>query len=313
VKQLVDPHGRLIHKVRFSLLDACNFRCRYCMPSDPKFLASHKLLTREEIFRLAKILNDHGIDELRLTGGEPTLRSDFMDIAKDLSTLPYKKFGLTTNGLTLLPLLDELQKTKIKNINFSLDSLDKDVFFEMTKNNGLEKVKKSVLKAKELGFNVKINVVMMRQSNIHELFDFAEFSAKYDIEVRFLELMRIGVVRKNFDEEFVSADEAISKLKEKYSLENLSRKVDDTSFNFKLNNGANIGFIASESKPFCGGCSRLRISADGIIRPCLMMNEGTSLKGKNQEEVLSILHEIMKLKPIERIFEVKQSMNEIGG
>lgn len=313
MKALIDPHGRSIHKIRLSLLDACNFRCRYCMPNHPKFLPKDKLLSRSEILRLMKILNQQGMDELRLTGGEPTLRSDFMDIVRDLSELSYKKLGLTTNGLHLAPLLPQLKKTALKNINFSLDSLNKKGFAIMTGVDGLEKVMISILSAKELGFNVKINMVMMKGFNAKELFDFIEFSAEFDIEVRFLELMRIGVVRADFDNQFISADAMLAKLAERYSLNSLPKSIDATSFNYRLNNGAHIGFIASETKPFCSGCSRMRISADGIIRPCLMMNEGFSLKNKNEAEVLEILHRTMGMKPTERIFEVEQSMNEIGG
>ncbi len=313
MKKLIDPHGRHIHKLRLGLLDACNFRCVYCMPQNPKFMEKSKLLKREEIFRLSKALVKFGIDEIRLTGGEPTLRSDFLNIVRDLSELSLSKFGFTTNGLNIDKLLPELKSTKIKNINFSLDSLNKVGFHKMTGSSQLEKVLEAIFMAKELGFNVKLNAVLMKGINDREVNDFLDFSASYDIEVRFLELMRIGEARESFDKYFISAGEIIKRLEAKAVLAPVKRPVDSTSFNYELKNGAQVGFIASESRPFCGGCSRLRLSPEGSLRPCLMKSEGYSLVGKTEDEILELLYKTMALKPTDRIYEVSESMNIIGG
>lgn len=313
MKKLIDPHGRHIHKLRLALLDACNLRCIYCMPQNPKFMAKDKLMKREEILRLSTSLVGYGIDEIRITGGEPSLRSDFLDIVKDLSTLKLKRLGLTTNGLHLEKLLPELAKTGLSNINFSLDSLNKVGFLKMTGSSQLEKVLESIFMAKELGFEVKLNVVLMKGINDREISDFVDFSGKYGIEVRFLELMRIGEAREDFDKHFISAGEIIEQLEELSVLKPVTLPIDSTSFNFKLENNAQIGFIASESRPFCGGCSRLRLSADGQLRPCLMKSEGISLVNKTNEEVLELLYKTMALKPTERIYDVSQPMNQIGG
>lgn len=313
MNKLVDPHGRHIHKLRLALLDACNFRCIYCMPQNPKFMEKDKLMKREEILRLATSLVDNGIDEIRLTGGEPSLRSDFLDIVKDLSTLKLNRLGLTTNGLHLEKLLPELAKTNLNNINFSLDSLNKVGFHKMTGSVHLEKVLESIFMAKELGFQVKLNVVLMKGFNDREIKDFVNFSAQHDIEVRFLELMRIGEARDDFEKHFISAGEVINQLEDLSILKSVELPKDSTSFNYVLENGAQIGFIASESRPFCGGCSRLRLSADGQLRPCLMKSEGTSLVNKSDEEILVLLHKTMALKPIDRIYDVSQPMNQIGG
>lgn len=312
-KKLIDPQGRHIHKLRLALLDACNFRCVYCMPQNPVFLPNDKLMGREQINYLASNLVDLGIDEIRLTGGEPSLRPDFMDIVKDLSKLELEKLGLTTNGLHLTRFLPELRKTNCKNINFSLDSLNKYGFQAMTGSKEFEKVLESVFMAKELGFNVKVNSVLMEGINDKEIEDFIEFSAKYDIEVRFLELMRIGPARDRFDEYFVSASDVIRRLEKFSDIIPVELPKDSTSFNFTLDNGANIGLIASESRPFCTDCSRLRLSATGELRPCLMMNEGFSLTDKSTPEIEELLFKTMALKPTDRIYEVVQSMNEIGG
>ena len=313
MKKLVDAHGRHIHKLRLALLDACNFRCIYCMPLSPKFLPFKALIKKEEIFRLSQILADLGIDEIRLTGGEPTMRTDFIDIARSLSTLALNKLGLTSNGVFPQSLLNELSLTNCKNINFSLDALDDITFLKMTGSKHFRKALNSILIAKELGFNVKINAVLMKGINDHTIRDFVEFSGKYDVEVRFLELMKIGPARQNFKHYFISADEVIFKLKKISSLIPIELPEDSTSFNFRLNNGANIGLIASESKPFCGDCSRLRLSAKGEIRPCLMLDQGYSLQGKSKEEIQTLLASTLSLKPLDRIFDVDQPMNQIGG
>ena len=270
-------------------------------------------MSKREIKILTDILVGYGIDEIRLTGGEPTMRADFIDIVEELSELNLKKLAVTSNGIFLKRYLSRLKQTKCQHINFSMDGTNKDVFLKMTGSNKFEEVFSSVLKAKELDFNVKINVVLMKGFNDHEIENFVEFSRKYKIEVRFLELIRIGVARKNFNRHFVPASEVIKTLEGITTLRPIKRPIDSTSFNFKLGNGASIGIIASESRPFCGGCSRLRLSATGKIHPCLMMNEGFCLKNKTSEEIKDILENTMALKPIDRIYEVERPMNQIGG
>ena len=313
MRKLIDPQGRHIHKLRLALLDACNFRCIYCMPQHPKFLPSKHLLKREEIKYLANHLINLGIDEIRLTGGEPTLRPDFLAIVEDLSELNLKKLGLTSNGIFLRRLLPMLSKTNCRHINLSLDSLEEETFLRMTGSRGLQKVLDSLFKAKEFGFKLKINAVLMKGINDHEIEKFVAFSGKYQIEVRFLELMKIGPARDKFNAHFISANEIINRLKKIFTLTPIILPVDSTSFNFKLGNGANIGLIASESRPFCGGCSRLRLSAKGDLRPCLMINQGINLRNKNEEQIMDILNKTMALKPTDRIYEVEQPMNQIGG
>ena len=309
----IDRHGRSIHKLRLSLLDACNFRCIYCMPENPCFMPTKDLISRQEIYRIATVLSELGIDEIRVTGGEPSLRSDFVPILEDLSSIGLKKLGLTSNGWNLFKYLPQIKKTKCKHINFSLDSLNSKIFKAMTKSDRLEDVLRSVFTAKELGFKVKVNAVLMKGLNDTEIEDFVEFSAKYDIEVRFLELMRIGVAREHFDRFFVPASSIIERLKKLSPLTTIAVPEDSTSFNYGLSSGANVGIIASESRPFCGGCSRLRISADGILHPCLMVEGGLSLKDKNGEEILQILLKTMGLKPTNRIYDIETPMNQLGG
>ena len=167
--------------------------------------------------------------------------------------------------------------------------------------------------SKKMGFDVKINVVAMRGVNDHEIFDFIEFSKNMDIEVRFLEIMRIGFALDEQNNQFIAANELINKLKEKFDLTPIIKEKDSTSFNYRLNNGAQIGFIASESQPFCTNCSRWRLSADGILRACLLKDAGVSIKETCSLEREEIFAKLLGMKPEMRPEQVEHQMNEIGG
>lgn len=312
--KLIDPHQRHIHKLRVQLTDACNFRCFYCMPENIKFKAKKDLLTPEEIYNICKILNkSFGVDEIRLTGGEPTIRPEFNEIVNLLSNLEVKKLGLTTNGYILNDKLDFLKSTNCKNINISLDSLNKDKFNKITKGNYFDRVYNSILRAKDQGFNLKINVVLLRGFNDQEINDFILFSSKYEIEVRFLELMKIGMAYETNNDLFISAKEVIKEIKKSENLTPVKMSKDSTSFNYVTSNGAKIGFIASESMPFCGTCSRLRLTSTGKLRACLMSESGIDLRGKTPDEYKDIIYSVIAMKPIERIHHIEQVMNQIGG
>ena len=169
MKNLIDNNNRHIHKLRIALLDACNFRCLYCMPEEVVFQDAKNLLTVPEISFLCNELVKSGIDEIRLTGGEPTLRHDLLEITNKLSELPLKKLGLTTNGTKILKLLPDIAKTKCQYLNFSLDSLNSEKFTTITRRPAFQKVMDSILKAKELGFTVKINTVLMKGIKVSRL------------------------------------------------------------------------------------------------------------------------------------------------
>ncbi|MDC0255129.1 GTP 3',8-cyclase MoaA [Bacteriovoracales bacterium] len=311
--KLVDGHGREIHKLRISLLDACNMSCLYCMPENKDFLAKNNWASAEEIVEIAGNLVLYGIDQIRLTGGEPLLRPDLRTIIKKLDKLPLAKFGLTTNAIHLDRELSFLKNTNCQYLNISLDSLDRENFFKITQTDTFSKVFHSLIKAQEAGLKVKINTVLLKGLNDHEIDQFILFSKKTGIEVRFLELMKIGVANHYFTKHFISADEIIKKMELKWDFKQRPMPKDSTSFNFTFNNGAEIGFIASESKPFCGGCSRLRLGSDGAIRPCLFMDQGISLKGLKGDDLLEALQKTIRLKPTDRIPTIERPMHKIGG
>lgn len=317
-KQMIDQHGRIIKKLRLNLLDACNMRCLYCMPEDQKFSKINDLLSPESMANIVSNLIDEGIEEVRLTGGEPLLHPHFRKIVEALSPLPLKKLALTTNAILLNRELDFLKEHGIKHINISLDSLKENTFQYITKSDQLSQILQTIEKAKTLDFNLKINNVLLKNINFEEIEDFLNFAHHHDIEVRFLELMRIGHARQYFDRHFVSADEAIQKLSKNWKLESLKMPNDSTSFNFiainsQTNQTSRIGFIASESRPFCQGCSRLRLSNKGQLRPCIMINEGPQLTNTPKIEYTATISELINKKPIERLYGTTHQMNEIGG
>ena len=304
---LIDQYGRRIRKLRLSLTDKCNLRCHYCMPVDQVFMDESKYLSPDEIFEVVRELKDLGLEELRLTGGEPLMRKSFGEIVARIGTLNLQKLGLTTNGIYLDKYFDVLKENKVFHLNVSLDSLNPENFKKITLGNHLERVLRNIRTAASLGFIVKVNAVMMKGINDHELLDFVKFSETEKVEVRFLELMRIGHALSEQNKQYISAKEMMDRLG---TLKNISMPYDSTSFNFLTENGGNIGFIASESQPFCGNCSRWRLSADGILRACLLKDDGRSIKVSNRQ---FIYQELLGLKPMNRPIEVSHSMNAIGG
>jgi len=313
IKPLIDSYGRRIRKLRVSLLDACNFRCVYCMPLNPVFMDSSRWLSPDEIERVCTALVDLGLEQIRLTGGEPTLRDDFRDIVLRLSSLPLDKLGLTTNGWDLAKELNFLSDTNCRHINISLDSLTKETFTRITRRDYFDKVLDSVLNAKRLGFHVKINTVLMKGINDHEIFDFIKFSAEHDVEVRFLELMSIGQVSGSKDKLFVPASDIIQMISNREELTVEQNECDSTSFNYKTSSGANIGFVASETLPFCHNCSRWRLSADGFLRACLMSEKGIYIRNVKPKDYKVKMNELLTMKPYKRINRTDQDMYKIGG
>jgi cyclic pyranopterin phosphate synthase len=318
---LVDSSHRRMRKLRVSLLDACNFRCQYCMPQKVHFTPQNLLMSPGEIEFIVGNLVKMGIEEIRFTGGEPTLRSELVEIVERISRLkkPPKKISMTTNGLLLKPLLSDLKnKTKLTHLNISLDSLKEEAFNKISRfkmSGALNKVIDSIDHAIDLGFKVKINSVLMK-SQFSELFDLLEFARIRKCEIRFLELMKIGEAMEIYTEEFLSCAEILNRILNKYGSKNVKKQLtalDSTSFNYLINGELNVGFIASESQPFCQNCSRLRLDCQGNLRGCLMKEDKLNLKGKSFNEYPSIIQKVLEIKPTFRVKEINQMMNEIGG
>lgn len=313
MKQLIDQYQRRIRKLRVSITDQCNLRCHYCMPLDAQFMDKSSYLAPDEYRDIVAELIDFGLEEVRLTGGEPFLRQSFPEIVRLMSSLPLKKIGLTSNGIFLDRYVDLLADHGIINLNISLDSLNETTFKQITHGNYLKKIKQNIILAKNKGFNLKINAVMMKGVNDAEIFDFVEYSQNLQVEVRFLELMRIGYACDEQEKKFISARHLINKLEQKYQLIPVQTSLDSTSFNYRTAEGAKIGFIASESQPFCGHCSRWRLSADGILRACLLKTDGLSIGNLDYPQRLNVYQTLLGMKPYLRPVEVRHPMHQIGG
>ncbi len=310
---LVDSYGRRIRKLRLSLTDVCNLRCVYCMPVNAEFMDKAHYLAPADYEVIVAELIDFGLEELRLTGGEPLLRHALPEILQRLSRLSLKKIGMTTNGILLDRHLDLLETHAVTNLNISLDSLQPKTFEKITYGHQLNKILTTIQTAKERGFQIKINTVMMRGLNDQELFDFVDYSRQLKIEVRFLELMRIGYACESQEDRFISAQELIDRMVPRFVLKPVAQAQDSTSFNFTTDCGAQVGFIASESQPFCGHCSRWRLSADGVLRACLLKTDGIALGGLSSQQRQESYQQLLGMKPYLRPAEVPHLMYKIGG
>jgi cyclic pyranopterin phosphate synthase len=309
-----DRFGRLATKLRIQLTDACNLRCLYCMGEDATFLPREDLLTPRELGRLSGSLRDLGIVQARITGGEPTLRSDFLDCVEAIAAAGWERLGLTTNGLRLAGLAKPLADLGLHGANVSLDSLDADNFRRIARRPGLSEVLRGIDAARAAGLRVKINCVVMAGVNDHELLDFAAFSAREGIEVRFLEAMKVGPLASATQDPLVPSATLRLRLREALGEPVVPAvEPDATATLAHYASGARLGFVSSETEPFCGGCSRLRLSATGTLRACLFRKEGVSLRDLPPEAIPNAVQSTLARKPEGRLASVSEGMNAIGG
>ncbi|KAG4399031.1 hypothetical protein GLYMA_08G157800v4 [Glycine max] len=270
---LVDSFGRLHTYLRISLTERCNLRCQYCMPADGVELTpSPQLLTKTEILRCANLFVSSGVNKIRLTGGEPTIRKDIEDICLELSTLKgLKTLSMTTNGIALARKLPKLKECGLNSVNISLDTLVPAKFEFMTRRKGHEKVMDSINAAIDLGFNpVKVNCVVMRGFNDDEICDFVELTREKPIDIRFIEFMPFDGNVWNVKKLVPYSEMLDTVMKQFTSLKRVQDHPTDTAKNFTIDGHAGrISFITSMTEHFCAGCNRLRLLADGNFKVCL--------------------------------------------
>ncbi len=307
-----------IQKLRISLTDACNFRCPYCMPLNPKFQAKMDHLSFEEILQTVRRLkNILPLKQIRLTGGEPLLRPRIVGFIHELHLMGFEDIGLTTNGFYLKENLLSLKEAGLKSINLSLDSLNEESFYKLARvkptTNAYKKVIDSLIMAKTLGFQVKTNTVLMKGYNDDQIIPILELSKRLDFYPRFLELMSLGEARE-YKENLMSMQEMLTVIHKAYGRTRLQHSPkDSTSVNLKAETGLEFGIIASETEPFCQNCSRLRLSADGKLYGCLMKDEGISIKNCSDEEFKHKVETAILMKPYHRIYNADTVMHSIGG
>ncbi|MEE8104126.1 MAG: GTP 3',8-cyclase MoaA [Planctomycetota bacterium] len=288
-----DRLNRPVRDLRISVTDRCNFRCPYCMPAEVfgehyKFLPKSEILTFEEIERLARVFVGHGVKKLRVTGGEPLLRQGLTELVQRLAKLPVD-LSLTTNGYLLARHAAALKAAGLHRLTISLDSLDKDVFEKMNgRGHGPEVVLEGLAAAREAGFGpAKINAVVQRGVNEHTLVELARHFKGSGHILRFIEFMDVGTVNGWDLAQVVTKKEILELLGAEFALEpvapNYAGEV-ATRFRYKDGSGE-IGIISSVSEPFCGGCTRARLSPKGELMTCLFGSSGTDLRTPLRNDV----------------------------
>jgi GTP 3',8-cyclase len=303
---LRDSYNRPIRDLRVSLTDRCNFRCFYCLPhGEPPIAPKEQMLSYEEIEYVCEIFVDLGIEKIRLTGGEPMLRRDIETIIRKLTRLKssgLRDLALTTNGYYLPDRAQSLKDAGLDRVTISLDSLKRDVFKRMTGVDVLDKVLAGIAAAKKAGLEpIKINAVIVRGHNEDEVADFAAFARDYDVKMRFIEFMPLDSGHEWSREDVVSGKEIRERISERFPLLRVEvARGSDTSSRYRFADGApgEIGIIAPVTEPFCGACSRIRLTADGQIRTCLFSTIEHSLRdvvrsGATRDEIIEYIHSVI--------------------
>jgi|SRR5579875_1027397 len=279
--QLTDKFGRSITDLRISVTDRCNFRCVYCRSADPEnHVAEHKLLSWQELERLAHILVGMGIRKVRVTGGEPLVRHGVEEFISTLRQMGVPDLSLTTNGHLLAERCEKLIAAGLHRINISLDSLDRARFEKITRTRSFERVMAGIDAAQSSRLRpVKVNAVLVRGINDDEVERFAEFARERDLIMRFIEFMPLDADRAWTRELMVPAAEVQRRIEARWPLVPVAHERSETARKFKFADGrGEIGLIAPVTQPFCGFCSRIRLTADGKLRTCLFSKDDYDLK-----------------------------------
>lgn len=292
--QLVDQFGRHKHKLRISLTDRCNFRCSYCMPDKPEWLAKKDILSFEELLKFCEVMVHLGIQHIRLTGGEPLMRQGVVNFIHDLNRLKahgLQRISMTTNAFYLKKYAYALQQAGLDDLNISLDSIDPNTFQNMTKR-PLEPVLQGIAAAQQLNIPIKLNCVLVAGKNDHEIIELTQWAYQQNIALRFIEYMPLDQPEHWQPEKVITEDEIIQKLTAHFQIEKQQRQNDPATI-YRLNNDYKLGIISTISKPFCQSCDRLRLTATGELFTCLFANSGTPLRALLQQNDSSLTATIL--------------------
>jgi molybdenum cofactor biosynthesis protein A len=278
--RMQDNHGRAHNYLRISITEHCNLRCTYCMPAEGIALTPRAhLMTADEIVAIAKTFVNNGVTKIRLTGGEPLVRKDAKTIIEQLGKLGVE-LTLTTNGILVHEFIDTFKEAGVTTLNVSIDSLKKDKFNQITRRNYFEKVIENLDLLEANGFQVKLNVVVIKGFNNNEIIDFIEMTKNRNIQIRFIEFMPFDGNQWN-KEKLVSYAEILGEVNAFYTKEKVERtqdKPNDTAKNHKIESyKGSFSVISSVTNPFCSTCNRIRLTADGKLKNCLFSDTETSL------------------------------------
>jgi cyclic pyranopterin phosphate synthase len=319
---LHDAIGRSIRYLRVSVTDRCNFRCQYCMPAEGvKWIPHDDILRYEEMLQVVRACVNLGVDKVRITGGEPLLRKGILSFIRQMADMPgIREVGLTTNGMLLEENAALLKAAGVSRVNVSLDTMKRNRFQELTGQDALDKVLAGIRKAEEVGFPIKINMVVMKGFNSDEIADFAAWTQVKAYQIRFIEYMPF-LPGKNYLMTAEEMKENLAKAGYKQLISEISRKSHVKKYHLPQSKGS-IGFISPVSQHFCDTCDRIRLTAEGFLKLCLFSNEDYLLRndlraGITEEEIEDKLRALVWHKPwghhLDQGEVCKRIMSRIGG
>jgi cyclic pyranopterin phosphate synthase len=324
---MYDSYGRHLHYLRVSLTDACNLRCVYCMPEEITFRPPAGLLQDDEVLTLVRVAASLGVDKIRLTGGEPTVRRGLVELVRAIGVVPgVQRVAMTTNGLRLVDLAQPLAEAGLDQVNVSIDSLDVQKFRQITRRGDLDDVWRGIAAAEAAGLRLKLNCVVTRGFNDSEVVELARLTLANRWEVRFIELMPLGSVADFQQSQVVPSAETRSRIEAALGRLTLvpGHNGHDPARPYRLAGAkGQIGFISSVTEPFCHGCNRLRLTADGRLRLCLLRDDEVDLlaplrAGADFETLRRIMAEAAYRKPWGHRLEENdiarsREMSQLGG
>ena len=278
---IVDKLGRRFKNLRVSLTAACNYACTYCVPDGKRLMPAKQELTALELLKLVSYLKDaSGIDKVRITGGEPLITPKFDEFLMGLGELGFEDVSLTTNAQKLSEKIDVIEAAGIKRLNISLDTLNPLKFKQIARGGDLATVLDGIAAAQARGIKLKINMVPMRTVNRDDVLPLLKFCLERDIELRFIELMRMGHLNQGqgFAQDFLSMQSLLDLIGESFEFERTDAPFDSTAVRFDVPGQGTFGIIANESEPFCSACTRLRLSSDGYLYGCLSSPRRESIR-----------------------------------
>ncbi|WP_209399554.1 GTP 3',8-cyclase MoaA [Pseudozobellia sp. WGM2] len=297
---LIDNHNREINYVRLAVTDRCNLRCNYCMPAEGiNFVKNDKLFTIDELSRLSEILVSQGVDKIRITGGEPFVRKDLMVLFRKLSSLKkLNDISVTTNATLIGPYIDELKELGVRNINVSMDAINRETFERITRRNQYDTVYNNMVRLITEGFNVRINFIALEGQNTEDILPMLELTKHYNVSVRFLEEMPFNGGSKKFQSITWDYKRILDYIKEKHpDYYKLESPKTSTSMNYKIPGfKGTFGVIPSFSRTFCGTCNRLRISATGDVITCLYAKPSMNIRDilRSNDSEVKVIEQILK-------------------
>ncbi len=320
---LIDKYGREINYLRVSVTERCNFRCLYCMPTTPfSWKPKENLLSFEELFMFLKVAIDRGIEKIRITGGEPTLREDLDKFINMISSYNSDiDLAMTTNAYFLDKLAKPLKVAGLKRLNISIDTLIEEKAKKIAQKSVLPKVLKGIKTSLDLGFEVKLNTVPIKGINDNEICDLIEYAKELGVKIRFIEYMENTQADQKI--EGLKSDDILNIIKKKYEFSQPKDDKMSPARYYDLKGGHSFGIIEPHKEDFCGSCNRIRLTAEGLLVPCLYFKEALSIKEAlredNIDKAMEILDEVLRNKPEKNNWNLEdneisaRAFNETGG